>query len=104
MLHVYLNYPNSRMILHTDPQCASIGMMGKLGQRHIVISAANLNEECSRYGAGRYRFAANKETNDMWLVIDLGGLEKERAIAMEIRARLGTRYKRFREVSVKEHC
>ncbi len=103
MLSVYLNYPNSIVSVHGDASCATIGQMGKVGQRHVRIDARSRVGEMARF-AGSYRFASKAELNDMWVVVSLANRAEEERVVVEIKQTLGRRYGPFLDAQVEWHC
>jgi len=104
MLKAYLNYPNSRVTAHFDPDCSNIQPHRKSGQRHTRIDIATVSEVLTNFRNGVYAFAANPERNDMWLEISFGDPEFEQAVLTHICGLLGMHYSRFAGVRQTVHC
>ncbi len=104
MLHVYVNYPNSRIRLHGNGQCASIGQSNKPGQRWVQINPSTIVAELQRFRSGEYRFQSSAAANDMWLEVDFGDQDFERLVIDYLHRLLGTRYERLANADVDVHC
>ena len=104
MLSVYLNYPNSRVTIHTQSTCSFVRSHRKIGQRVLRIDQESLSAELHRISSRTFRFAATVENNDLWLVVDLADPDLELAVAKHVHRQLGKRYKRFRDAVIETHC
>jgi len=104
MLRVYLNYPNGRVCVHTDPSCSRVKVMGKGGQRCIRVDVGSFSREVGAFVEGGHRFASQLELNDMWVEVDFGDEGFEWAVVEYICGQLGERYKPFRGVRIERHC
>lgn len=104
MIKVYVNYPNSKVTVHTDANCNSVQMQKKADQRYIKINAETISKELMNFQNRKYRFAADPEFNDMWLEIDFGNCEFEEAVANYIHSLLGKRYGPFARIKLDNHC
>ena len=104
MLRAYLNYPNSRVSLHSEPTCSRIQQARKRGQRRVRVVPKNISTELLRFKGGEYPFASQAVTNDMWLDIDFSDPNFELAVALHIHWLLSARYKRFHDCSPEQHC
>ena len=89
--------------MHWVATCSTIGQMRKPDQRRVHVNAASRASELRKFAA-IYRFAANAEFNDMWVVVDIGSPQEEARVAEEIRTALGRRYGPFRDATVERHC
>jgi hypothetical protein len=98
---VYINYPVSRITIHTDSNCPFV-QNAKLNARrikmvHSIKEAHNLLETV--------RFAANRDFNDLWLELDFGNREQKIKFAEnEIKEILSKRYTPFGRATVNTHC
>lgn len=104
MIHVYINYPNQHITIHSDPQCARIQQARKMKQRHVQINRENFERVFVRLRNKDFRFAATPEFNDMWLEIDMGGVEAEVPLVGEIKRVLARHYRPFVKATITEHC
>ena len=104
MLNVYIIYPVHRISVHHNPDCATIRSHHTADQRICKIAASTLSLELRRFQNGYYHFGANKETNDMWLKVDLGDEGSEMATVNQIHRLLADRYKPFTRTVVSVHC
>ena len=104
VIRTYLNYPNSKVRIHADPTCGHIQQAGKSGQRLVVINLGNLSTELTRFSQQQHAFGSTAAENDMWLEIDLGDDELERAVVSFIRRVLATRYQPFAAAGLENHC
>jgi len=103
MIHVYVNYPNTRASAHSDGACARIQQAHKHNQRVIEITRSSLGRELAR-AESDLRFGSSQDVNDVWLRIDLGDIEFEHAIARHVLVLLGRRYRAFATVQLERHC
>ncbi len=103
MIQVYFNYPTSHVTIHREGDCQSIRSQGKVGQRITRINSSTISSELAKFEGNGYSFQATPSANDMWVEIDFGDPEFERAVASHIYKLLG-KYKRFRESKLAVHC
>lgn len=103
-MRVYVNYPNSRVSVHTDPSCSYYRMMRKPEQRFVRIDPVTISEELQKFIHKRYTFASRPDSNDMWLEINFRDQEFEWAILQYVHRQLGNYYKPFLGVQIKKHC
>lgn len=100
MIHAYVNYPGARAAMHFDPDCAQIRMHGKQNQRVLELDPGS-----SEFPAlDQVRFASTSDLNDLWLVVDLGDLEREQEVVVAALERLAARYTRLGGVRPETHC
>ena len=104
MLQAYFNYPNARVTIHAGANCSTIEQQHKDGKRKVRLTLDTLSVELSRFSSGQYKFASTSSLNDMWLAVDLGSPEYERATIAYIRDVLGRRYAPFARITLVEHC
>jgi len=104
VLRAYLNYPSSRVSIHGDPDCGHIQQARKTGQRIVIIESDSIGVELERFRQSEYGFAAEAASNDMWLDVDCGDLEFEKAVVHYVQRMLGARYQPFKDARVEEHC
>jgi len=103
-MYVYVNYPNPHFTIHRDPNCALVQAHGKAGQRLVRVGADNLDEVLADFAAWKYRFAAHRQANDLWLDISLETPEQEEHLVHVIQALLGSRYTPLANAPVYRHC
>ncbi|MBN2502353.1 MAG: hypothetical protein JXB38_16335 [Anaerolineales bacterium] len=104
MIKVYVNYPNPHFTIHLDPNCSEFQKNENSGQRVISIRVDNLGDELLKMIKQKYRFAAQKDFNDMWFVISLDSIDQEIALVHIIQLLFGKRYSPLRDAPVKKHC
>jgi hypothetical protein len=104
MLKVYLNYPESHITRHRDPNCQRIHVQNKLHQRNCRIGITNISAELEKFKEKQYRFQSTSAFNDMWLEIDFQDEAFEDAILGYIHKILGQHYKRFLDSHPTTHC
>ncbi len=104
MIQVYLNYPNSQVSAHLDPQCGHIRKAGKAEQRHIQLNPESLSPELLQFGSGGHAFGATTTVNDMWLSIDFSDLTFELAVLNHIHRLLAGRYQPFANAQLTVDC
>lgn len=102
MLQLYLNYPNSKISVHTDPTCGHIRQMGKPDQRQLRLVEESLEAQLAEFS--EHGFASTAALNDMWVTIDLGDARMEENVLARISRTLGDRYAPFRDATVDWHC
>ena len=100
MLIAYYNYPNAAVTIHADPRCGHIRSRQKEKQRSISISLGTLSRELGHVVNKEYQFGATAEINDMWVQVETGDRDFDRAVVDLIRSILGKRYKRFRDSKI----
>jgi len=54
--------------------------------------------------ANKYKFAAKKKFNDLWVEINLDSPEQEIGFANTIQTQLGLNYGPLRNANMKKHC
>lgn len=104
MLSVYMNYPNSRISVHSDSSCSRIQVMHKLNQRIIKINKKNLSTELKNLKTKQLRFNSNANLNDVWIHIDLDDVSTEDSLVKTIQHILGGFYKPFASAVIEKHC
>ena len=104
MLRVYINYPNPRIVVHSNPDCLSVQKRHKANQRFIRIELANLSNELEKFANGRYSFRSNTDSNDLWLEIELNNMSFEYALVNYVQVLLSKQHRPFSKVEVLEHC
>jgi hypothetical protein len=104
MICLYINYPNPHFTIHGNDFCSEIRKMHKENQRKIDVSMGNLDNVLTDFIANKYKFAAKKELNDLWIAITLDSPEQEIGFVNTIQTLLGLQYKPFRNGKIKKHC
>ena len=105
MLFVYFNYPNSRVVVHSDPSCPKIRQHRKPGQRTVSITPSTVDKEKQMFGdPNGYRFESTAGLNDMWLELDLGDRAGETTTLKDIHRILAGRYKPFAKAEINRCC
>lgn len=105
MLVVYLYYPRSRIVVHSDPDCARIQQHAKAGQRTVIITDATAEQELGMFRRDDgHQFGSTAEFNDMWVRIDLGKPRAEHDLVRRIHGLLGSRYVPFANAEVERCC
>jgi hypothetical protein len=103
MLSAYVNYPNAHISVHSAAGCASIQQQRKTDQRVVQLDPRTLSGELLKFEE-EHRFASEQRLNDMWLLVNFGDIEFERAVVEHVRKVLARRYKPFAQVEVSSHC
>lgn len=98
MIAVYYNYPNSGFTIHEGQTVEESRVHSKPKPRIIHVTLKNLSKVVTRVTNPDFKFAAKQEENDLWMEINFGDLEFEKAFAEFILRQLGKRYKLFREI------
>ena len=78
--------------------------MHKPNQRVILITVETLSEELQRFESKEYRFEAEKNFNDMWVVTHFGDAAFEEDVLERIHHLIGNHYSSFRRVIIQRHC
>ena len=104
MIAAYFNYPNSHVTIHASESCPMIQMQQKPDQRVLFITTKSLSGDLERFEIGEFRFSATSKTNDLWLSVDLGNADTERAVVARVKRILGRRYRPFETAPTHEHC
>lgn len=103
MLSAYINYPNAHVSIHSAADCTTIQQQRKADQRLVRLNPRSLSGELLKFES-EYRFASEQRLNDMWLELDFGDAEFERALVEHIRKCLARRYTPLSRVNVSAHC
>ena len=103
MLQAYLNYPNSKISIHSDRACGNIMQMRKVKQRIVCINRESLSIELTRFEE-EHKFASEAARNDMWVTVDMNDHPFEVCVIAYIKKILGSRYRRFRNAEIEQHC
>ena len=103
MIHVYINYPNTRVSAHSDGSCSRIQQSHKSNQRIMEITRSSLSRDLGR-AESEIQFGSTQDHNDLWMKIDLGDNEFEYAVARHVLVLLGRRYRPFARVELERHC
>ncbi len=103
MISAYINYPNSRFIIHKSRDCSAIRQHSKKKQRIVHITEENLSEELLKFDKG-HKFKPCAAYNDMWLHINLGDIRYEEETILHIHKVLSKRYSRLRSLTYCKNC
>ncbi len=103
-MKAYINYPQPHFTVHHDPMCQEPQKHHKDIQRTATITRDNLLTVLSDFAKGEYRFAANRERNDMLLDISLSSPKHEESLVYIIQELLSQRYSPFGDAPVNVHC
>lgn len=103
MLNVYINYPNSRVSIHRDRGCSHIQRNRKMVQRFVKINHENQMEEVERFRK-IHTFRSHRDSNDMWVEINLRNLQDEELILRQILINLSIRYRCFENPQIEQCC
>ncbi len=104
MLYAYINYPNPHITIHKSSSCGNIQQQHKKSQRVVHLNSNTLSSELLNFKEKHYKFGANPETNDMWLIVDFNPEEIEQGIVDDVLDLLKKHYSPFRKVTPKVHC
>lgn len=104
MISVYINYPNRKFSVHFDLGCGSIRAHRKVDQRKVRLNHESVSVELLKFVNGEYKFASEKEFNDMWLSADFDDADFERDIVDHVWKLLARKYSPFRGIDIDEHC
>ena len=97
MLNVYINYPNPKIsVYENDIGNSTIKKNGKKNQRVLSINYHNYKDVIETFNV-TYKFAANKDENDIWIDIDSGNASLDKSILSDIAHELSIKYKPFRD-------
>lgn len=103
-MKVYVNYPNPHITKHSDPACGMVRMQRKPDQRIVAVTSGNAAAILAALERGDYRFAATKETNDLWLDLNLTTRADEDSFVERVRDVLGQRYAPLAHAPISDHC
>lgn len=103
-MRAYINYPNPHITIHRDPHCAEFHKNRKTDQRTITVNLQTIKKVLTDFIEEKYRFAAEKSLNDLWLDITLDSPEQETGLVFIIQALIGLRYAPIKNAQVIEHC
>jgi hypothetical protein len=103
-IQAYFNYPNSSITIHREPGCPRIRMTHKPGQRQFDVTKETVSSVVAQFTGCDVTFASTPGRNDLWLKVKLNGEDEDVRFVDAIKALLGKRYSRFRDVQVVTHC
>ena len=103
-MKLYINYPVPQFTIHWDPDCPRIRQHKRERQRILPVSAGNVDQLLADFRQGKYPFKAESYYNDMWLEVNLGTPNAERAFVEELRSAIGRRYRPLGTAQIREHC
>jgi hypothetical protein len=88
---------------HRNTDCAEFHKHRKKDQRTIIVDSQNIKKVLTDFIEEKYRFAAERLLNDLWLDITLDNPEPETGLVYVIQAIVGLRYTRLKHAQVIEH-
>ena len=97
MLRLYLNYPNSRTIVHHRLSCPHIPDLRSV--RHVNVDAATASSALARFED--HVFKSKAAYNDMWVTVNMATVIEDMAIVDSIKRTLSRRYAPFRAAMVR---
>jgi hypothetical protein len=104
MFTVYINYPNKRFSVHSDPNCGNIRSHNKKDQRMIDLNLSSLSTELLKFANNEHQFTSEKAHNDMWMIVNLNDPKLEHAVIDHVWFLLAKRYKPFQGINIEDHC
>jgi len=104
MIQVYINYPNPKIVVHSNGTCNLIGMHKKPGQRRIRLNIASLSGELQKFDQKVYVFGAYPAANDMWIEVDFSDAAFELAVLAYIQVLIGRHYLPLAGATIDTHC
>ena len=104
MINVYVNYPNSSFMIHSNIRCGYIDRDTVNTKRTIKLNLKSFSDEITNFINQEYKFASTSSLNDMWIEIDFGDNEFEMGIVKYVQKLLGKYYSPLRDCAIKEHC
>jgi len=104
VIRVYINYPNPHITIHSKDDCGFINRTYKSEKRIIDITPQTISDEIIKFRNGDYKFGSTSTINDMWLNIDFGDNDFEKAIVSFIQKLIGRYYGPLRNCQIEEHC
>lgn len=104
MIQVYMDYANPVMNIHSDPNCFAVQRDRAANYRISKITIDTLSEELARFRDRYYRFNAQRDTTSIWLDIDLGDVEFERAVAEYVLKLVAKHHLPLRRIKIGTHC
>ena len=104
MIHVYVNYPNAAITIHSYASCASIRKHQRQGQRYRAVTKSNAKVFLSAFEQRKLPFAAEPGPKDIWLEINLDTPEQEEAVVHIFQVLIGRRYGPVASAPARVHC
>jgi len=104
MIQAYFNYPNSRVVVHTNPDCIYFHEHRRPGKRVITLNSQSIGIEIEKFRQKKYSFCPMPIWNDLWLVVDFGDQDFEESVVRHIHRLLANRYRPFAAVQPRRHC
>ena len=104
MIHVYFNYQHYQIITHHDPDCAQRTFAQMPHQRLLRVNAATVSQTITALAANEHPFSTALGQQTLWLQIDFGDHDFERALQRYALRLLARHYPRFYHISVTSHC
>jgi len=103
-MKAYINYPKPHIELHNDSECVEFQKHQKSGQRVVVVTSHNIKDVLSDFINDKYRFASNRELNDIWLDVSLETPKHSESFIYTIHSILSHRYTRLENAPFHFHC
>ena len=103
-MDIYVNYPNSHFMVHSNAQCTEIQKHKKTNQRVVTVDNSNFGQVLSDLVNNKYSFSSNASENDMWFDITLSSPQQNTGFVFILQAILGNRYKPLSNAPVTFHC
>ena len=104
MTRAYVNYPNAKVRLHGKAGCGHVQQARKTGQRLVTVDLGSLSAELARFAQRQHAFGSSSVNNDMWIEVNVGDAEFERAVVAFIHRSLANRYQRLAAAVEEIHC
>jgi hypothetical protein len=104
MIKAYIDYPNTNVTLHRNPNCPRAKVGPNQNIRHVIINADNLSKELKRFRSNAHKFAAAAGMNDLYLILDFIDPVFEEALLAHIKRLIGLTYEEIRNCELLVHC
>jgi len=103
-MKVYINYPDSHLTIHQNPNCPEIQKHQKTNQRLINVTSQNLISILMDFINKTHKFSSTASENDMWLELNLNSSQHNIGLVFTLQAILGQFYQPLSNAPVIFHC
>jgi len=104
MIKAYIEYLNTNVTLHRNPNCLHAKVGPDRNIRHVIINTDNLSKELKRFRNNAHTFAAETGRNDMYLILDFIDPVFEEALLVHIKRLIGLNYEEIKKCGLLVHC
>lgn len=104
MINVYVNIVNPHIEVHGNKTCGKVMQHKGHTKQHFTIDENTIGDELKRFKNDKYELKNAKGLRGMWLTIDFGDYEFEKALMKHIAKYIGDRYPTLYGAELKIDC